>query len=172
MNYRKEKRQVLVKFQIIHKLKEKDFIEIIKSAVKLVNDKILKEHPPYCEEDDLPISPIFTYHTEQKSCSLSGICLDLSQYAEAYYDDYDSTISMGFYWGAGAAIDEVIGYIDLYIETIKSNKNIIQIIKYEDTNLQNAYWLLTKEIYELEMSLRELINFLLFNLRFNKSISR
>ncbi len=162
MNYRKEKRQVLVKFQIIHKLKEKDFIEIIKSAVKLVNDKILKEHPPYCEEEDLPISPIFTYHTEQKSCSLSGICLDLSQYAEAYYDDYDSTISMGFYWGAGAAIDEVIGYIDLYIETIKSNKNIIQIIKYEDTNLQNAYWLLTKEIYELEMSLRELINFLLF----------
>ena len=69
---------------------------------------------------------------------------------------------MGFGWGAGAAIDEVIGYIDLFVETIKSNKNIIQIIKYEDTNLQNAYWLLTKEIYELEMSLRELINFLLF----------
>lgn len=153
---------MLVKFQVIHKLKEKDFIEIIKSAVKLVNDKILKEHSPYCEEDDLPIRPIFTYHTEQTSCSLSGICLDLLKYTEVYNEDYDYTISMGFDWGAGAIIDEVINYIDLFIERIKSNKNIIQIIKYEDTNLQNAYWLLTKEIYELEMSFRELINFLLF----------
>ena len=153
---------MLVKLQVIHKLKEKDFIEFIESTIKLVNDKILNEHPPYCEEDDLPISPIFTHHAEQASCSLSGISLDLSKYTEVYYDDYDSTISMGFYWGAGAAIDEVIGYINLLVETIKSNKNIIQIIKYEDTNLQNAYWLLTKEIYELEMSLRELINFLLF----------
>ena len=45
---------------------------------------------------------------------------------------------MGFEWGAGYVIDKFIGYLDLFIAKIKFNTQIIQIIKYEDTNTQNA----------------------------------
>lgn len=79
---------MLVKFQVVHKLKKKDFIEVIQSAVNLINNKIYKEHPLCSNEENLPINPIFTYHTEHTNCLLSGLCLDLSKYVELYYDDY------------------------------------------------------------------------------------
>lgn len=161
---------MLVKFQIIHKLDEKSFISVIENAIKIVTVKITEEHPPYYENEELPVAYKIAYNKECADLYLTGIILDFSKYTEAYYEDYDSTISMGFEWGAGSVIDEFITYLDLFVETIKSNSNIVQIIKYEDANIKNAYWLLTKEIYELEMQLRELINFLLFVKSNNGSI--
>ena len=69
---------------------------------------------------------------------------------------------MGFEWGAGDVISEMDRYIETLISTINKNSAVMEIIKLFDRNTQYAYWLLSKEIYEVEMELREVITFVLF----------
>ena len=45
---------MLVKFQIIHKLDQKTFIQTIEEAVNLVNIQIIKDYPSSSEEEELP----------------------------------------------------------------------------------------------------------------------
>ena len=46
---------MLVKFQIIHKLDKKTFIQTIEEAVNLVNIQIIKDYPSSSEEEELPV---------------------------------------------------------------------------------------------------------------------
>lgn len=76
---------MLVKFQIIHKLDEKSFISVIENAIKIVTVKITEEHPPYYENEELPVAYKIAYNKECTKLYLTGIILDFYKYTEAYY---------------------------------------------------------------------------------------
>ena len=149
---------MLVKFQVIHKLDYNNFVSIVEKAIKLVNEKITIDYPPLEEKVELPISYKIVYNKKCSNISLTGVYLDFTKYTDSYYSDYDSTILMGFEWGAGVAIDEFIRYLYMFMEALKSDSSIVKLIKYEDANLQNTYWLFTKEIYNLSIKSYKLIS--------------
>ncbi|MEI8129342.1 MAG: hypothetical protein WCG95_06960, partial [bacterium] len=137
---------------------------VIEEALKVVNSKIREDYEPYEEDKDKDaINYDVTYNIKNSNAyTMTGIVLAFDNFCSCYYEDYESTINMGFEWGAGNVISEMDRYIDSFISTVNKNNSIMEIIKLFDINTQFAYWLLAKEIYEIEMDLREVINYVLF----------
>lgn len=163
---------MIIQLQIIHNFSNQSEIELlIKEVMGIINEEIIKKHPPLGENKvEPPISFYIKYFKKGDGCNLTGVCLDYSEYVDDYYEDYNSTIIMGFGWGAGSAIDELNSYIDKFIDSLKQNNNVFEILKFEDYNQKFAYWQLFQEIYEIEMQLREIISFLLFGEAKNNNI--
>lgn len=165
-----------VNFQVVHSLKslselEKRIVQIVedlnKQAIKeeaqefsFLSDFVARDYDSSVKAFNYSVE----YNKEQLSINqnIVGVKFSFDPYIEDYLGDYTSSISMGLDWGAGEVLNIVNNYIYEFAESIKKEPGILKVIKLLDGNQQSGYMMLASELYEIEMSIREVISVILF----------
>ena len=155
-----------VEFQVIHTFdKISELTLLIEKLIQPINDKIISGCSVYNTDSEyMPISVYTTYNykNEGKKQTITGI--DFSYYAFCldYDEDFEYAIDLGFEGGAGEALNKMNDYIYDFANNLRNNDKIIQILKLFDANMRSAYKMISEELYEIEMKIRKILNFILF----------
>ncbi len=165
-----------VNFQVVHRLKSLLELEkLIMQVVEDLNKQAIKEEAEnyYFLKDfvardyDSSVKAFnysIKYNIEQLPINqnIVGVEFSFDPYIEEYLEDYTGTVNMGFAWGAGEVLNKVNNYIYEFAESLKKDPSILKVVKLLDGNQQSGYEMLAAELYEIEMSIREVISVILF----------